>query len=111
MAENIFKSVNAVITTVNEVIYTAPVGITTIVINAQVANTSSDKARISFSYVLQATNTERNIIKNFLVDGNKSYGLTLGRLVVNPGDSLKVQSDTDAPLRLSLSILETSSFG
>jgi len=38
MANNAFKAVNTVITSVNEIIYTAPPNITTIVINAQLVN-------------------------------------------------------------------------
>lgn len=111
MADNVFKGVTAIVTTVNEVVYTAPEGVTSIVINAQITNTTRDKVRGSFSYVIGATNTERPLVKDFEIDGNDSYSLTTGRLVINEGDSVKVQADQDSKLKLSLSLLETAGLG
>lgn len=107
MANNTFKSITSVITTVNEIIYTAPPGVTTIVINAQIANTSDDAVLASFSYYDSINAREVSLIERFRIAGNDSYSAITGRLVVNENDSIKATADTDAPLRLTLSILET----
>jgi hypothetical protein len=107
MPNNSFKSVNTVITTVNEVIYTAPPGFTTIVINAQLANTSELDVNCTFSYVESSSGSETNLIRDFRVRGNQSQSAIMGRLVINENDSIKCRSNIDAPIRLSLSLLET----
>jgi hypothetical protein len=107
MANNTFRSVTAVLTTVNEVMYTAPPAVTTIVINAHVANTSSTPVKVTFSHFTGSSGDERSLVSNFPIQGNDAYLVTLGNLVVNEGDSIKAFTDRDAPARLILSILET----
>jgi hypothetical protein len=107
MANNIFRSVNAVITSTNEVIYTAPDGVTTIVINAHAANTSNSPVKFTFSYFKGDSGDERGLVKDFIIQGNDAYGITLGNFVVNSGDSIKSSANVDSAVRLTLSLLET----
>lgn len=107
MADNRFKSTTAILTTVKEIVYTAPVAYNTIVISCQVANTSNSPARVTLNHFTSENNQEISLVKDFEIAGNDAYQLTLGRLVVNEGDSILAASDTDAPLRLILSLLET----
>jgi hypothetical protein len=109
MANNVFKSINAVVTTTNEIIYTAPSGFTTIVINTHISNTSNSPATVTFSHFDGETGDERSLVKNFRIRGNDAYAVTLGNLVINSGDSLRVSSNLNSPLRLTLSLLETGS--
>lgn len=110
MANNVFRAVNTVITLVNEIIYTTPPNITTIVINAQLANTSSDDVICTFSYFNSLTGKEINLIRDFRIRGNQSQSAILGRLVINENDSIKCRATGSSPessVRLSLSLLET----
>lgn len=107
MANNVFKSVTAVILTSNEIVYTAPDGVTTIVINAHIANTSNSPVKFTFNHFDGESSEERSLAKDFLIQGNDAYGITLGNFVINGGDSIKSSSDTDSVLRLTLSLLET----
>jgi hypothetical protein len=110
MANNAFKAVNTVITSVNEIIYTTPPNLTTIVINAQLVNTGIDDVVCTFSYFNSLTGKEINLIRDFRIRGNQSQSATVGRLVVNENDSIKVRavgSTPESTVRLSLSLLET----
>lgn len=108
MAENRFKSATAILTTVSEIIYEAPENFTTIVVSCQVANTSSLPARVTLNHFTAADDKEVPLASNFEIPGNDAYDLTLGRLVVGEGDAITASSDTDAPLRLVLGLLETA---
>jgi len=110
MANNTFKAINTVITSVNEIIYTCPGTITTIVINAQLVNTSSEDYDVTFSYFNSLTGKELPLVRDFRIRGNQSNSAILGRLVVNANDSIKCRAVGPTPqsdVRLSLSLLET----
>ena len=110
MANNVFKAINTVITSVNEIIYTAPAGTTTICINAQLVNTSEDDYDVTFSYYNSLTGKEVELVRDFRIRGNQAQSAILGRLVVNQNDSIKCRAVGPVPqsnVRLSLSLLET----
>jgi hypothetical protein len=107
MANNKFKSINAVLTTDNDIVYTTPNGFTTIVINAHVSNTADTPATVTFSHFAGESGDERSLVSDFRIRGNDAYAVTLGNLVINSGDSLKAYSNLSSPLRLTMSLLET----
>ena len=113
MANNAFKAVNTVITSVNEIIYTTPPNLTTIVINAQLVNIGDYDMDCTFNYFNSLTGKEIPLIRDFRIRGNQSNSATFGRLVVNENDSLKVRAvdplgvNFESTVRLSLSLLET----
>lgn len=104
---NTFRSVTAVVTTVNEIVYSAPAVTTTIVINAQITNTTDIPQKVTFSHFNGTTSSEISLVRDFTIQGNDAYDIALGNLVVNDGDSLKAYSNRDSALRITLSLLET----
>jgi len=107
MAENRFTAATAILTTVTEIVYEAPETVTSIVVSCQVANTSSLPARVTLNHFTAEDDREIPLASNFEIPGNDAYNLTLGRLVISGGDAITASSDTDAPLRLVVGLLET----
>lgn len=115
---NTFKTVTAIVTTEEEIIYTAPPGNTGIVLMAQVANISDASAITTFSHFRSQTNTDTELVKDFIVPGKDAASLITGKLIVEQGDSLKIigyptNFDPNSPdpqptvFKLTLSVLES----
>jgi len=102
-------------------VYTTPVGVTSIVLMAQVANISTETHYVSFAHYRnvpilpnsQGQGAQPGNVASFLVD---SYGippgdagnLLTGKLIVEQFDSIRSYADTTGTLQLVLSILETA---
>ena len=106
---NVFKTVTKVASISPEVVYTAPIGYTGVVLLAQVANISSSTYNVSFSHRRNtlgiAVTTE--IVKDFAIPGNDSVNLLQGKLTLEPGDTLLISSNNSTNIRFIGSILET----
>jgi len=104
---NQFKHVQAELTTINSVAYTAPVGFTSIVLMAQIANVTSTTGDVTMSHVNPVTSDETELVKDFTVPGNDSLNPVSGKLILEAGQQIFVQSSHDNRFKLSLSILES----
>ena len=106
---NTFKTVAAALTTTDEDIYTAPVGITTIILMAQVSNmnvaTPADKW-VSASH--NDGSTMRYLVREFTIPSKDSVSVLTGKLVLESGQSITMSAETNSYLEVVLSILETS---
>lgn len=102
---NTFKTLTAQVTSADQTLYTAPIGVTTIFLVTQVANTSNTVSKVTFTHVRGSTETE--ITKDMDVAANDSMLLIQGKLVLETGDSIKIISDT-SNLKFLASILETA---
>ena len=102
---NVFKTVTYVAPTSPVGIYTAPVGYSSVVLLAQVANVDSVTHSVTFSHKRATTTTE--IVKNFEIQGNDSASLLDGRLILESGDAIFLSGSNDSNLKLTLSFLET----
>jgi hypothetical protein len=113
LALNIFKTVTTLAPTSPVGIYTAPVGYTGVVLLAQATNVDTESHDISFYHVRKisvgpvgfAVTTE--ILEQYPIPSFDSLGLTTGKLILEPGDSLKVSADDGSSIKIILSILET----
>lgn len=103
---NTFRTKPYELTTVEQTIYTAPVGITTIVLGAQASNFGSVAATITFT--LRKNDTDYVMLKNFEIPTNDSAEVTTGKLVIEAGASVKAIVSVNSTINLVLSILETS---
>ena len=101
---NIYQKVVGVVSTSPEIIYTAPIGYTGVVLMGQVANLSVNTEEILFSYVDENT-TE--IVPNSPVSSNDVIKLFNGKLLVLSGDSLQLSGSNATDLKYTFSILET----
>jgi hypothetical protein len=106
---NEFKSLQHDLTVTPEIIYTTPIAIATIVLKIQVANVSTDStnvSRVTCSHVRQGKRTR--IIYEGEILANDFNVVSDGKLVLQEGDSIEVNSDQNDTLEMIISYLETS---
>lgn len=109
MAEalNTFKTLTADVTTTNEIVYTTPEGVTTIVLLAQVANISDQEAQVNFVYFDSITGDQTELLTGFVVPGNDATSPITGKLVIEEGNSVRAFSNQNDRLVITMSILES----
>jgi hypothetical protein len=120
---NTFKTKTRVLdTNTTASIYVAPIGVTSIVLMAQVANVDPNEAHtITFSHhrrfrVLpdaqgnnaQDPNITTELVMNFEVPPNDSASLITGKMILEAQDSIRAYADVSGSMKLVLSILETA---
>lgn len=105
---NTFKNIPAPITTALQTVYTAPLGITTIVLMAQASNIVSVAANVSFIHYSYKTGISTFVVKNIAVPPNDARILLGGKLVLETGDQMKIQASANNALQFLASVLETA---
>lgn len=105
-ALNTFRTITATITTTPTTIYTAPNGVSGIVLGTQVANISNQDAVVTAWHVRGITATE--LVKNFEIPRGDAMGILSGKLVLQAGDGIRMQALADNTLKITLSILESA---
>lgn len=104
---NVFKTVTYSVTTTNQVVYTAPVGFTSIILMAQVANITASDETVTFSHFDTSSTVETELVKDFIIPANDAGSLLTGKLVLETGDSIKASAGANSTLKLTISILES----
>jgi hypothetical protein len=104
-ALNVFKTITANVNTTLTSAYSTPLGYSTVILLAQVANTGNDTIRISTGTANGAAYTA--LIDNAIVPPNDAINSIAGRLVLTYGQSFKVSASADGVSQLTLSLLET----
>jgi hypothetical protein len=102
-------------------VYTAPIGVTSIVLMAQVANIGTQTETVSFLHhrnrrVLadaqgngaQPANTDTYLIKEYAIPPQDAANPLSGKLIIETLDSIRCVGSNTATLQLTLSILETA---
>jgi hypothetical protein len=102
-------------------VYTAPIGITSIILMAQVANLTTGTAAVTFIHyrnrpVLadaqgngrQDGQTESILVNRFGVPSNDAGVPLAGKMIIESLDSVRAYADTPNALQLVLSVLETA---
>lgn len=102
---NVFKTFTAQLTTTPENIYTTPSGVTSIVLMAQVANITTSSSKVTALHVDGAIETE--LVKDFDVPPNDATSATVGKLILESGQSFKASAQGNNQLKVTLSVLET----
>jgi len=119
---NTFKTKTAILTTVTSTaVYTAPIGVTSIVLMAQVANITTDTHVVTFGHyrnlpVLadsqgngsQPGGVFSELIKDFYVPGNDAASMITGKMIIESLDSVRAYASVPNTLKLTMSILETA---
>lgn len=122
---NTFKTITAVLTTsTTSTVYVAPIGVTSIILMAQVSNTdpTNDWAVTMAHYrnfrVLpnaqgnngQAPNVKTEVVKSFTIPAADAGSLITGKMIIESQDSIIAYSDnnTTGKMKLILSVLETA---
>jgi len=105
---NTFKSIPFPVTTVLTTVYTAPLGITSIVLMAQAANIVTTPQTVSFMHYSYNTGLSTYIIFQATVPPNDALILLGGKLVMQTGDQISIQGSANVSLQFIASILESA---
>ena len=116
---NVLQSVWTTGTTAT--VYTAPIGVTAIILMTQVANISTQTHTVTFAHhrnlpVLpdaqgngqQSANVTTEMIKQFAIPANDAASLTTGKMIIESLDSVICYADVDNAFKLTMSVLETA---
>lgn len=104
---NTFRNESYELTTSTQVIYTTPVGVTTIVLGAMASNFGEDSASIRFSLV-KPGDVEFILLKDFEIPINDAAEVTTSKLVLEENVYVKASASQDNTINIVFSILETS---
>lgn len=104
---NTFRTVTANVTTANTIVYTAPSGITAIILMAQCTNITSNNHNVTFSHVSSGGN-RTELLKDYKVLKNDAAGLLTGKLIVEQNNAVEISSSSNNSLKLTLSVLEST---
>lgn len=107
--------------TTTSTVYTAPIGVTSIILMAQVANISTQTQYCSFMHhrnrpILsdaqgngsQPGNTDSLLVRNFAIPAGDSASVLTGKLILEQLDSIRAHGSSTSTLQLVLSVLETA---
>lgn len=102
-------------------VYVAPVGVTSIVLMAQIANLGTQTETVSFVHYrnrrvladaqgngAQAPNVETFLVKDFPIPPGDAVNPISGKLIIETLDSIRCRGSSTSTLQLTLSILETA---
>jgi hypothetical protein len=104
---NTFRTTTLNLTTSPTTVYTTPTGVTTVVLLLQVSNVyTTSSIVVSENHVRDVTTT--SIIKNTIIPTNDAASLLAGKLILQTGDSLTANCNSNSSGQLILSYLETA---
>lgn len=104
---NTFKTVTANVTTANTIVYSAPVGITAIVLMAQCANISQNTHNVTFTHVAQG-GARTELVKSYPIGKNDAANLLTGKLIVEQNNSVEIFASSNNTFKLTMSVLEST---
>ena len=119
---NTFKTKTRVLdTNTTATVYVSPIGVTSIILMAQVSNVDSIVHSVTFSHYRrfrilpdaqgnnsQDPNINTELVKAFVIPPNDSASLITGKMILESQDSIRAYSDSTGTCKLILSILETA---
>lgn len=119
---NTFKTKTFLLNTDStQTVYTAPVGVTSIVLMAQISNISSSTQIINVAhhrnlpiladaqgFGAQAPNTDSYLVKDFAIPEGDAASVLTGKLIIETLDSIRASASTTGTCQLVLSILESA---
>jgi negative regulator of sigma E activity len=119
---NTFKTKTAILTAnTSTVVYVTPVGVTAIVLMANIANVTTGTQYVSLAHYRnlpilpdsqgnggQDPNVTTEIVKNFALPANDSANVISGKLIVEQLDRIVAYAGNPSTCKIILSILETA---
>jgi hypothetical protein len=119
---NKFLTKTAVLTTSSTTtVYTSPIGVTSIMLMAQVANLTTETHTVSFEHFRYKTvlpdaqgfggqpgNTPSTLVKDFAIPPNDAGTPLSGKMIIEELDSVRAYSDSNGSMQLVMSILQTA---
>ena len=108
VALNKFLTVRAGVTTNSVGIYTAPTGVASIVLLAQVTNVGTGSSTSCVTASHSRNSEDFRLIKDGPVPASDTLNLISGRLILETGDSFKIQGNYNGTMEVILSVLESA---
>jgi hypothetical protein len=119
---NSFKTKTQLLSNVTTAtVYTAPIGVTSIILMAQIANISTVTQFLSFSHHrnrpilsdaqgngFQAGNTDSFLVNDFPIPPGDAASVLTGKLIIESLDSIRAGASNTGTLQLVMSVLETA---
>jgi hypothetical protein len=119
---NTFKTKTAILSTsTTATVYTAPIGVTAIILMAQIANLTTGTQSVTFVHhrnrpILadaqgngyQPPNTDSYLVKEFGIPANDAGTPLSGKMIIESLDSVRAYGSVEGGLQLVLSVLETA---
>jgi hypothetical protein len=119
---NTFKTKTALLSsTPGTTVYTAPIGVTAIILMAQVSNITTQTHYVTFSHFrnrpiladaqgngAQDARTTSTLVLNYGIPANDAGSPISGKMIVESLDAIQAYSDADGSLQMVLSVLETA---
>lgn len=88
-------------------VYTCPAATTAIVLQAQVANVSASNAQVTiFWQDASSGNLVTQLVQDLILPSGVAVGVIEGKLVLEAGDVIKINSFTDDEAEITVSVLE-----
>jgi len=106
IALNTFKTVTEAVTNTSAVVYTAPVGVSSIILMAQIANITETAGQVTFIHDDGTKTTE--LIKDYSIPGRDAASALTGKLVLESGHKIRIFANENNKFKLTLSILESA---
>jgi hypothetical protein len=104
---NTFKNSRAAATSSLQSVYVCPASTTSIVLLAQAANIATGAQAVTLCwYDASASSVKTELVKSLSVPEGSSVGLLAGKLVLEAGDYVSVQSTASSLIEFSFSVLE-----
>lgn len=119
---NKFLTKTTVLSNTTTTVYTSPIGVTSIVLMAQVSNLDDANVHyLNFEHFRYKTilpdaqgfggqpgNTPSTLVKNYPIPANDAATPVFGKLIIEELDSIRAYADTTGTLQLVMSILQTA---
>ena len=119
---NTFKTKTAVLTSsTTATVYTAPVGVTSIILMTQVANITTQTQYVSFQHYrnlpvladaqgngAQSAATVTEMLEGFEIPPNDAASMTTGKMIIESLDSVRCYATNSGTCKLTMSVLETA---
>ena len=119
---NKFKTQTAVLSTnTTATVYTAPIGVTSIILMAQVSNVTTQTQYVTLIHSrnrtipadargnnVQPAGVKTELVKNYAIPRDDAANLVTGKLILETVDSIVCYSSSADACKITLSILETA---
>jgi hypothetical protein len=119
---NKFKTQTAVLSTnTTATVYTAPIGVTSIILMAQVSNITTQTQYVTFIHSRnrrippdargnneQPDGVKTELVKNYAIPRDDAANLVTGKLILETVDSIICYASSAGACKITLSILETA---
>jgi len=103
---NTFKNGRAAATASLATVYTVPGATTSIVLLAQATNVGSGAQAVTFCWYDASGSVKTELVKLLSVPEKAAVGLLAGKLILETGDYMQIQSTGTSLIEFSFSVLE-----